>query len=65
MFIVDARCDTCMSVFELDVDFYDYMAWKGGTFVQDAMPYLTADERELLISNTCGDCWDNMFVVFA
>jgi hypothetical protein len=30
-------------------------------FVQNAFPYLNADERELLISQTCGACWKEMF----
>lgn len=29
--------------------------------VQDIFPYLTNDERELLISGTCKECWDKMF----
>lgn len=28
-------------------------AWVSGTFIQNAMPNLTADEREMFI---CGDC---------
>ena len=40
----------------------DLRAWKhGGEYIQTAMPYLTVDERELLISGTCGPCFDNMF----
>jgi hypothetical protein len=29
--------------------------------IQKAMPYLTADEREMFISGTCSDCWDKLF----
>ena len=32
--------------------------------IQDIFPYLNADERELLISNTCAKCWDDMFAVY-
>ena len=39
----------------------DVVDWKGGKYIQDAMPYLSADERELLISGTCGTCFDKMF----
>jgi hypothetical protein len=30
-------------------------------YAQDAFPHLTADERELLISGTCGSCFNAMF----
>ena len=39
----------------------DLRAWKNGEYIQNAMPYLNVDERELLISGTCGPCFDNMF----
>lgn len=39
----------------------DLAAWKRGTLIQDAMPYLSDGEREILISKTCGECWDAMF----
>jgi hypothetical protein len=33
---------------------------RGGT-VQSIFKDLGADERELLISGTCGECWDKLF----
>jgi hypothetical protein len=42
----------------------DFSRWHhGGEKVQDVFTYLTADERELLISQTCGPCYDAMFPV--
>lgn len=35
--------------------------WLSGNFIQDVLPNHTADEREFLISGTCGPCYDNMF----
>lgn len=29
--------------------------------IQEILPTHTADERELLISQICGKCWDKMF----
>ncbi len=43
------------------VRFEDYKAWENGKVIQDAMPYLTPGEREVLISGTCGSCFDKMF----
>lgn len=37
----------------------DWVAWKRGDgLIQDLMPYLSADIRELLISGICGPCFD-------
>lgn len=55
--LLTPRCALCGKVVAVRVDPEDIERWRGGTFVQDAFPYLTADERELLISGTCGDCW--------
>ena len=35
-----------------------HLDWSAGQFIQDAMPELTADERELLISQVCPKCFD-------
>jgi hypothetical protein len=48
-------------VVEVLVNVDDYNQWQGGKLVQDAFPYLSADEREILISGTCGPCFDAMF----
>jgi hypothetical protein len=36
--------------------------WLSGSLpIQDAMPYLTDGERELFLSYTCNDCFNNLF----
>ena len=35
--------------------------WLAGAHIQRAYKSLTADERELLISGTCGPCFDSLF----
>ena len=32
-----------------------------GKLIQDAFPYLTDGQRELMISNTCDTCWNKFF----
>ena len=54
-------CRTCKSETTMMVNITDVAEWKLGKYIQDAMPYLSADERELCISQTCGVCWDKMF----
>jgi hypothetical protein len=47
----------------LDIDItqdqMDY--WESGALIQDAMPNLTPDEREFLISGMTKDDWNNLF----
>lgn len=40
-----------------------YHAWepRRGPFIQDALPNLSADERELLLTGTHPECWNAMF----
>lgn len=51
-------CGHAHSVFVNEADYWD---WQDGTLVQDAFPYLSADDRELLISGCCSQCWNKMF----
>lgn len=53
------RCD---GVFRLVLPDAGYHGWMSGSVnIQRAMPRVPAAERELLISGTCGSCFDEMF----
>jgi hypothetical protein len=54
-------CRACAKEQALTVRAVDLLAWRNGTAIQNAMPYLNADDRELLISGICGVCFDRMF----
>lgn len=54
-------CPICNRTNEITVREADVPLWLAGTLVQDAFPYLSADEREMLISGICPDCWENLF----
>lgn len=59
---IEVQClHDCGKNFELDVATKDLVAWRNGTLIQDAFPYLLPDQRELLITNICGECWKKMF----
>lgn len=59
---VNVTCVYCDCDYSIDVNEDDYMNWKNGEgFIQDLLPYLTAAQRELLISKTCDDCWEGLF----
>ena len=39
-----------------------YTAWKEKRgFIQDLLPRLSSDEREILMTGTCPESWDTMF----
>lgn len=39
----------------------DVLRWRDGDLIQRALPYLSANERELMISGIPGDIFDNLF----
>lgn len=60
--IADVRCVHCGMYFTIFYNIEDMSDWLSGSRpIQDAMPYLTAGERELFISGTCSTCFDFMF----
>lgn len=55
-------CMKCRVGYDLTVDLEKFNRWtKGEGHIQDMLPGLTIDERELLISGVCGKCFDKMF----
>ena len=55
------QCRCCGKVERIVANVNDFIAWQGGSLIQDAMPYLSAGGRELLVSKTCEPCFDAMF----
>ena len=54
-------CVRCGETVFIKAHVTDLKDWIEGKLIQDALPYLDADEREILISKTCGDCFDELF----
>ena len=42
---------------EIKLDPNDYVNWKNGVNIQDAFPYLTADEREFIKTGITPEDW--------
>jgi len=60
--LCDAFCKHCGRQFVLTLNKSDMYDWLSGSLpIQSALPYLSANERELLLSGTCGECFDEMF----
>jgi len=58
---VNVDCQHCGKSCPVQVVPEQYSQWKQGIYIQDAMPQLSPDDRELLMSRTCTACWDEMF----
>ena len=58
---VVTACPFCGHANEVEVNEIDYLDWQDGMLVQNAFPYLSANEREMLISGICPTCWEKMF----
>ena len=55
------ECVGCSQESAINADQRDVESWRDGELIQDAMPYLDADQREMFISGTCPTCWTKMF----
>jgi hypothetical protein len=58
---VHPTCPFCGDTTSVVVDAAGFVAWQSGELVQNALPNLSADDREVLISGICTDCWDKQF----
>ena len=43
------------------LDIQDINSWKDGMLIQNALPYLTSEEREFLITGATPEEWDDTF----
>lgn len=56
---LEVKCRCCGSVHIVNVPSVPYRLWASGQArIQDALPMLSADERELLMSGLCTFCFD-------
>lgn len=64
MIEVTEQCRCCGANVPLKVYQKDYEEFKYSPHrrhVQDIFPYLTPQDREMFISQTCPTCWEDMF----
>lgn len=46
---------------DIPVTYEQLYEWERGTLIQNAMPNLTADQREFLMTGITAEEWDEMF----
>jgi len=59
--IISMVCPFCGKEHVVRVNEKAYYEWRNGALIQNAMPTLSATEREQLISEICPACQDNLF----
>jgi hypothetical protein len=59
---VDIECHMCRTWYNVLVNSNDLLDWTSGSLpIQEALDYLSPRERELFLSQVCGDCFDKLF----
>jgi hypothetical protein len=58
---LNITCRVCLDQNEVKVQPNDLSKYRAGAHAQDVFPYLSADQRELIISGVCGKYFDEMF----
>ena len=58
---LNVTCKSCGAEHNIMVNPDDILKWQAGRYIQDVLAYLSAAERELLISQTCDTCWKGMY----
>jgi len=63
MIVTTRKCPVCGNRSVLhDVDALGYIRWtEMGHNIQDALPGLDADQRELLMTGTHAHCWERLW----
>jgi len=54
-------CGMCNKTVEVQVKLEDYCRYVQGELIQNCFPYLSDGEREMLITQTCEECFDSLF----
>ena len=54
-------CQSCKGDFYFYANPKEIEAWQEGKLIQDALPRLSPNMRELLISGLCGSCFEKIF----
>lgn len=58
---IEKICPCCYEINSVECTKEQFTLWCRGVHIQDAMPHLSVDEREILISGTCPECWGEIF----
>lgn len=60
-FVLDVQCWNCTKWYSIILNKQDLVDYSSGSVGISAMDYLNDSERELIMSQTCGSCFDSLF----
>jgi len=59
---ITLACIECGESHTIQAKSFDFIRWeKGEENIQNIFPYLSTDDREMMISNICPKCFDKFF----
>lgn len=59
--LVKRACPFCDNLVQVEAPTSGFEAWTRGTPIQTALPSLSAENRELLLTGICPSCWKETF----
>lgn len=59
--IIQVKCIMCKELTQIQIPESNWKRYIAGENIQDCLDFLSADLRELMISKTCGKCFDKLF----
>lgn len=59
--IVQCTCPLCGAINKVEVSAEGLAKWKDGEFIQAALPELSAEQREIIMTGTCIRCQNDLF----
>lgn len=59
--IIDNSCMICKEQNQIYIFEKDYKAWMDGSYIQDAFPYLSPQQREIIKTGIHPDCWAKLY----
>lgn len=60
-FVIETICPICDNAHTVTVPKDGYRKWRAGAMIQSALPSLSADDREMLVTGICSSCWETHF----
>lgn len=58
---IQRTCPKCGKLQVIEVEDSQYHRWMAGENIQIAFSNLTPDQREILMSGICPECWEKIF----
>lgn len=59
--MLSGECILCNKHVRFQVSETGYLNWTNGMNIQDALPEISTDKREMMLTNICGICFDRTF----